>query len=318
MWWFGKKSKAQKANPILSATSFKPSAQAFRDRRYQSQDGLSLYARDYEAQNGAAKLPIVCLHGLTRNSADFEAVAPYMAATSRRIVVPDIRGRGHSDYDLSPSNYHPFTYALDIISLCDHLGIATAHFIGTSMGGLITMVIATLRPTLIASAVLNDVGPYLSSVGLLRIAALAPPSEDKAHGLFKDWGEAIVFVKSRNQSAFPQYTDEDWQAFTKRLVIEDKGQIRLNYDPAIFDIYKSVPANSKFDMSPAYLALATGRPILLVRGALSDVMTAHEANLMQTLSPHMQRLELAHIGHAPMLSEPQAKAKILAFFSDQA
>jgi pimeloyl-ACP methyl ester carboxylesterase len=291
-------------------------APTYADRTWVSDDGLRLYARDYAGAAGEAKLPIFCLHGLTRNSADFEDVAPYLTATGRRVIVPDTRGRGRSAYDPNPMNYHPWTYAGDLIKLADALGIQQAHFIGTSMGGLMTMVLATLRPTLIRSSVLNDVGPYLQAPALARIANYG----GIAAGPYDTWAEATAYAKKLNGVAFPHNSDADWMAFAKRLFQQGAdGKIRLAYDPAIFDIFKTVGANAPaFDMSVQYSALAAGRKITLVRGAISELLASSDADRMQALSGNFTRVEIADIGHAPMLSEPDAKAAIEAHLSDQA
>src|ERR1700761_9014972 len=134
---------------------------------------LVLHARDYAAACGQARAPVVCLHGLTRNARDFEALAPRLAARGRRVLAVDVRGRGRSAWDPDPSRYVPATYALDVLALMDALAIARAVFIGTSMGGRITMVVGALRPAAIAAAVINDVGPELAPEGLARIAGFA-------------------------------------------------------------------------------------------------------------------------------------------------
>jgi pimeloyl-ACP methyl ester carboxylesterase len=293
-----------------------PQAPEFVDRTWVSDDGLRLYARDYAGAAGEAKLPIFCLHGLTRNSADFEDVAPYLAATGRRVIVPDTRGRGRSAYDPSPMNYHLWTYAADLMKLADSLGIQQAHFIGTSMGGLMTMVLATLKPALIRSSVLNDVGPYLQTAALVRIGSYG----SIAAGPYDAWAEAADYAKKLNGASFAHYDDADWLAFARRLFRQgDDGKIRLAYDPAIFDAFKNANmAPPVFDMSVQYSALAMGRKITLVRGAVSELLSSSDGDRMQALSGNFTRVEIPGIGHAPMLSEPDAKAAIEAHLSDQA
>src|SRR4029079_8285398 len=129
----------------------------FAEREWRSRDGRTLYARDYAAVGGERSLPVICLHGLTRNSKDFTDVAPRIAADGRRVVVPDVRGRGRSAYDPNPKRYQPLIYARDVLGLLDMLGISKAVFIGTSMGGIMILMIAGLRRRAIAAAVLNDV-----------------------------------------------------------------------------------------------------------------------------------------------------------------
>ncbi|MDP2763239.1 MAG: alpha/beta fold hydrolase, partial [Brevundimonas sp.] len=147
--------------------------QTFAERRWSSSDGLSLYARDYAAAPGPAKLPVIAIHGLTRNSADFDAIAPLIAQSGRRVLAVDIRGRGQSDRAPDPMTYQPLNYAQDVLALLRDLGIERAVFLGTSMGGLITMALAAVRSKVIAAAIINDVGPEVAKEGLARIAAYA-------------------------------------------------------------------------------------------------------------------------------------------------
>jgi pimeloyl-ACP methyl ester carboxylesterase len=283
---------------------------AFTERHYSSEEGLPLFARDYAPASGQAGLSVIALHGLTRNSSDFEAVAPYIAALGHRVIVPDIRGRGLSAYDPQPLNYNLFSYAKDVIRLCEALGIGSAHFIGTSMGGLITMVIASLKPDLIKGVVLNDVGPSLSPKGLTRIASYTGKS-----GQASSWEEAVSVTKSINEIAFPNLSELEWLDFAKRLYTEDNnGQLRLNYDPAIADAFKVPQASGAgFDMTPLYLSLATPRRVLLIRGAQSDLLEPEQAQIMKALSPQFDQVDIEGVGHAPLLTEPKARHAIITY-----
>jgi pimeloyl-ACP methyl ester carboxylesterase len=168
----------------------------FEERHWTSHDGLSLYFRDYRASGD--RLPVICLHGLTRNSKDFEEIAPRIAAGGRRVIVLDVRGRGRSDRDPSPANYHPKTYARDVLGLMDSLGIAKAVFLGTSMGGIITMTLAALRPKAVAAAILNDVGPAVAPEGIARILAYT----GKDPGV-RSWQDAVDYVRRTSSAALP-------------------------------------------------------------------------------------------------------------------
>lgn len=290
-------------------------ASAYQDRWWFTEDGLRLYARDYPASPGRVKLPVVCLHGLTRNSADFEDIAPYMASLDRRVIVPDLRGRGLSQYDPDPSHYHLWTYAKDVLDLCDALGIGRAIFVGTSMGGLVTMALSTLRPNLVVSAVLNDIGPVLSPKGMARIDALVAHKPVS----LRNWHDAAVFVGEQNRQAFPNYTQADWLKFARRVFIKGKGDLlRMAYDPHITDAFRSVTeTNSSYDMASCFANLASGRKLLLVRGALSDVLEAGEAKKMASVAPKLKRVDVDYIGHAPTLTEPVALTAISDFLESQ-
>lgn len=277
------------------------------DRWWRSADGLSLYARDYAGAPGDARLPVVCLHGLTRNSADFEDVAPWMAAQGRRVLALDVRGRGRSAWDPHPANYHAGTYAADLLALFDQAGLGRAVFVGTSMGGLISMVLATMRPDLIGAAVLNDVGPKLAPGALARIADYVGKGAPAA-----DWAEAAAYIRALNGLAHPTYGDAQWDRFARRTFQPSPtGGLRLAYDPAIAQVFANFdPQAPQPDLTPLFLALTTGRPTLLIRGALSDLLQPEGATEMRTLAPTLRYAEVPDVGHAPDLGEPEARAAI--------
>ncbi len=280
----------------------------FVDRWWTSKDGLKLYARDYAGAAGPAKLPVLCLHGLTRNSADFEEVAPYIAATGRRVLALDVRGRARSARDPQPMNYHPLTYANDVMALLDHAGIAKAAFIGTSMGGLITMTVAALRPKAVAAVALNDIGPEVSPVGLARIAAYTGKAAPVT-----TWAEAAAYCRTNNGAVFPTWGDDNWMTMARRTFREDAdGKPVLDYDTDIAVPIRAAGAKALApNLWPLFKKLAKSRPLLLVRGGTSDLLDGKIAAKMRRAAPHMAYAEIAGIGHAPMLNEPDARAAIL-------
>jgi pimeloyl-ACP methyl ester carboxylesterase len=287
--------------------------QDFTDFFWTSPEGLPLHARDYAPQGGDQKLPVICIHGLTRNARDFEALAPRIAAMGRRVLAIDVRGRGLSAHDPNPMNYHPGTYAADILALLDAAKIEKAVFVGTSMGGLITMVLTSIKPEAIAAAVLNDVGPELSPVGLARIAGYTGLASR-----FETWDNAVAYAKAINEAAFPHYGPEDWDAFARRLFDEKEGAFVLAYDPDIAaPIRAAAEAAAKTqaeggqalappDMYPLFRALAKDRRLLLVRGGISDLIDPAIVERMSAAAPTMTYAEVPDVGHAPMLTEPEA------------
>lgn len=283
----------------------------YQERRWTSCDGLSLYARDYAAAGPSTALPVICLHGLTRNSRDFEDVAPLIARLGRRVLVPDMRGRGLSDWDPEPARYAPHTYVQDVLSLLDALGIAQAVFVGTSMGGIITMALANSRPEVIAAAILNDVGPVVDPHGIERIKGYVGDTSAVA-----DWTDAQHYVRLTNEVAFPDYVSEDWDRFARRLFREIDGVPRLDYDPGIAlqlksDLYKAPDAEAW----ELFRKLAAGRPTLLVRGETSDLLSEDIAAEMRAVAPGMQQVNVPRVGHAPMLTEPEAVQAIRDFLA---
>ena len=275
----------------------------FADLVWTSDDGLALYARDYAPTAPVSGVPIICIHGLTRNARDFEDLAPRLAALGRRVIAVDVRGRGRSARDPQPLNYHPGTYAGDMVALLAATGIEKAAFIGTSMGGIIAMVLASIRPEAIGGAVLNDVGPELSPVGLTRIGGYVGGGS-----AFAGWDEAAAYAKAINGAAFPDYTDADWAVFARRLVDEAAdGTLTLASDPDIAAPFKAAdPDAPAADMTPLFRALAACGPLLLVRGGISDLIDPPIVERMRGAAPAMAYAEVPGVGHAPMLTEPEA------------
>ena len=284
----------------------------YAERRWKSRDGLSLYARDYAPAGDGDRLPVICLHGLTRNSADFEDLAPWLASLGRRVIVPDTRGRGRSDYDPQPMRYLPRTYGRDVVEMMDALAVRRAIFLGTSMGGLIMMVVAATSGRRMAAAILNDVGPEIAPEGLARISAYAGKPVT-----IGDWADARAYVKRNNAVAFPDFEDPDWDRLARRSFREDEsGKPVLDYDPHIAD-----PIRAGKGKAPNWLAwflfrrLARGRPALLVRGETSDILSRDIARRMQARVPAMQFAEVPGVGHAPGLDEPEARSAIERFLA---
>ena len=281
---------------------------AFEERRWTSGDGLRLCTRDYPAVGASVRLPVVCLHGLTRNSKDFEELGPRIAERGRRVLVPDVRGRGMSAYDSNPANYHPKIYARDMLTLMDSLEISRAVFIGTSMGGIITMTLAALRSKAVAAAILNDVGPAVAPEGIARILAYT----GKDPGV-RNWADAIEYVGRTNASALPGLEQEDWRKFAERTFRDLGNGPELDYDPAISGPLKPPSRLTKLAAWLLFRRLARSRPTLLIRGALSDIISRDIAERMKRHAPGLELAEVPGVGHAPMLTEPVAVAAIEDF-----
>lgn len=279
----------------------------YRDGYLELADGLRLHYRDYPG--AADRVPLLCLHGLTRNSRDFAEFAERYSP-ERRVVALDFRGRGLSQYDPVPARYTPLTYAGDVIQLLDTLTIPEAVFVGTSLGGLVTMVIAATTPQRIAAAILNDVGPDVDPEGIGRI--LTYVGKDVR---FESWDDAAERIAANQVGAFERYTHEDWIRMAKRSCREENGEIRFDYDMAISEPFKTAGATPQLDLWPLFAALAK-KPLLVVRGAKSDLLTAATAAKMQQVAPEMRLATIAGVGHAPDLNEPEAVAAIDEFLSD--
>ena len=285
---------------------------AFVELTYTGAGGLALYARDYAGSGGPARCPVICIHGLTRNSADFGEVAPWIAAQGRRVIAVDIRGRGRSGRDPDAKRYNPAVYAGDVLTLLDKAGIARAVFIGTSMGGIITMVIAMKRLPAIAAAVLNDVGPVISMAGLMRIKGYVGKGRP-----VESWDDAAEYIKSINEVAFPDNSMADWHVWAKRTFRSDAdGRISLDYDPQIAIAIQGAKLKPTSLMAKLlYRRLARNRPTLLIRGASSDIVGPKEASYMRKAAPGLRYAEVPGIGHAPTLMEPAAQAALADFLA---
>jgi pimeloyl-ACP methyl ester carboxylesterase len=283
-------------------------SQGYSDHFFATADGPRLHYRDYPAVGGARGVPILCLHGLTRNVSDFEGLAPRLAALGRRVIVASQRGRGSSDRDPQAERYQPLTYAGDMIGLLDALKIDRAVFVGTSMGGLMTMIIAATQPDRLAAAVLNDIGPEIATAGLDRIKANVASRDPVA-----TWDDAAARSREANLAAFPKRADdrEFWLDFAHKTWVElGDGRIGLAYDGAIVDQIDSsaVPP----DMWPFWEPF-NRFPTLLVRGGISDLLTAETAAEMRRRKPDLDFVEVPDIGHAPFMTEPEAWGAIEAF-----
>ena len=278
----------------------------YRDGYFAIRDGLKLHYRDYAGS--ADRPPLLCLHGLTRNVRDFadfaERHSPHF-----RVIALDFRGRGMSDHDPLPARYTPLLYAGDVIELLDQLGIAQAIFVGTSLGGLVTLAIAAMAPDQIAAAILNDVGPELGDVGLDHIRKYVGRGER-----FASWDEAAQAIERNQHAAFPNYQAADWLAAAHRHCRESEGRVVFDYDPAIADAFNVAEATPKVDMWPLFMALAR-KPLLVVRGELSELLRPETLERLREAAPDMKSVIVPQVGHAPMLDEPEAAAAIDSFLA---
>ena len=283
--------------------------QAYSDGYVQLRDVLRMHYRDYA---GSLDLPpLLCLHGLTRNAHDFAKFAERYSPQFR-VIVAEFRGRGESDHDPVPARYNPLTYAGDVIELLDSLAIEQAVFVGTSLGGLVTMALAAMAPDRIRAAILNDVGPELNDAGIDRIMTYL--GKDVR---FQSWEAAAAAIADKHGPAFPNHGPEDWMAMARRHCRERDGEIAFDYDMAIVEPFNISGPVPKVDMWPLFLALAQ-KPLLLVRGELSELLSASSFARMKEAAPSARSATITGVGHAPELSEPEAVAAIDSFLESLA
>ena len=273
---------------------------------FDSHDGLRLYSRVYAA---AADAPVVlCLHGLMRNSRDFGALAVHLAARYR-VIVPDVRGRGLSARDPNFNNYQLPVYLRDILTLLAGLGAARVTIIGTSMGGLMAMLLAATQPKLVSRIVLNDVGPEVDPRGLERIRGYAGRASP-----VRSWAEAAAQVRADYGAAWPDLSDARWDEIARLSYrANEQGVPELDADPLIREPLRDT-SRAAPDLWPLWGALARV-PILAIRGAHSDVLSAATLQRMQRGKPDLEVLTVANRGHAPLLDEPDCVAAIERFLA---
>jgi pimeloyl-ACP methyl ester carboxylesterase len=279
----------------------------FGETNWTTPDGLRLYARVYESKRSAAPT-VLCLAGLTRNGRDFEDLAPHLQQCYR-VIVPDMRGRGLSAWDPNPQNYQPAIYIRDILALLDMLGAAQVSIIGTSLGGLLAMMMAAGYRSRIAAIVLNDIGPEADPKGLDRIKGYAgrlPPP--------KDWSDAIAQTRSMFDDAWPNLPADRWSTIVRRGYREDAaGAVRVDADPMIGEMLRAAPAATA-TLWPFWSVLR-GIPMLAIRGERSDILSAAVFARMKAENPELVQLEVAQRGHVPLLDEPECLAAIDGFLA---
>lgn len=268
-----------------------------------SADGLTLRYRDF-AGSADGRPPILCIPGLTRNSRDFDALAAEFAGPWRVICV-DLRGRGLSDYARDPASYVPAWYVADMLALLDHLALPRVVAVGTSLGGIVTMLLALAAPGRIAAAVLNDIGPDIEPAGLARIRGHVGQGRS-----FPTWMHAARGYAEIAGATYPDFALADWLRMAKRVMaVGPAGRIAFDYDMKIAEPFNAPPPAEPFDMWPAFRALGSG-PVLAIRGELSDLLSAATLDKMVAELPGLESCTIARTGHVPTLEEPAALAAI--------
>ncbi|MEE8271043.1 MAG: alpha/beta hydrolase [Alphaproteobacteria bacterium] len=274
----------------------------YRDGFVSAQDGKRLYYRDYGPPHGAATT-VLCLPGLARNSSDFDALASRLAA-DRRVVCPDYRGRGRSDYDRDWRHYAPPSVAYDIATMLTALGIERAVAVGTSLGGLLAMGLAVSRPTVLRGAVLNDVGPDLPAGGLRRVRDYI--ARDRP---LPDWPAAVATLQRMMPTvSVPEPAEDGWLTLAKGTWRESEdGLLRYDFDARLAKTLDRDGAAP--DLWPLFRALARV-PLVAVRGAVSDILTAETFARMAETAADLTPVTVDGVGHTPNLQEPECREAI--------
>jgi pimeloyl-ACP methyl ester carboxylesterase len=274
---------------------------------FESQDGLRLFSRVYVPPHADAPV-VLCLHGLMRNGRDFEELAPRLAQRCR-VIVPDVRGRGLSARDPNFNNYQIPVYLRDTQALLAGLGAGRVTVIGTSMGGLIGMLLAVVPPAVVVRLVLNDIGPEVDPAGLERIRGYAGKSAP-----VRSWEEAVAQVRNTYSEAWPDLSDARWEKIARLSYRANaQGLPEEDADPRIAEPLRNSSAAAP-DLWPLWGTLER-LPMLVIRGAQSDILSAATLARMQRTKPDLKVLSVANRGHAPLLDEPECLAAIDEFLA---
>jgi pimeloyl-ACP methyl ester carboxylesterase len=267
-----------------------------------SNDGLRLHYRDYPGNT--SRPPILCIPGLTRNARDFEAVAARLAGDWRVISV-ELRGRGESAFAKDAMTYAPLTYLQDLEALIRELGLGRFVLFGTSLGGLMTMLLASADSERIAAALLNDIGPELEPRGLDFIRSYVGKPQN-----WPTWLHAARALAEAQRDRYPDWPIDQWLVYAKRLCrLTSGGRIVLDYDMRIAEPFRLPGGEAGVDLWPAFRSLAE-TPTLLLRGELSDLLSPATVARMQAEHPRLEVVEVPRVGHAPTLDEPESQAAI--------
>ena len=288
---------------------------AFAEFTYPSQDGLQLAARIYGEALSGAKLPVVCLPGLTRNARDFHDLALYLAHQApqrRKVIAFDYRGRGRSQYDLDWRNYNVAVEAGDVMAGLAALGIGRAAFIGTSRGGLIMLVLATARPALLGAAVLNDIGPAIEREGLAQIRSYLT-----ARPKLMSFADAVAFQKKVNGTGFSALSDADIERYVRAFYREEKDGLVADFDPALVNTLDGLDLDAPMPaLWPQFQTLAA-IPLMAIRGQNSKLLSEETLAQMKRQAPAMETVTVAGQAHAPLL-ETAGLPQTIAAFLDRA
>ncbi|MEJ8573661.1 alpha/beta hydrolase [Microbaculum marinum] len=283
----------------------------WRDVLVTAQDGLRIHVRDYPGES--RHLPVVCLPGLTRNGRDFHELARFLSTHKdrpRRVLAVDFRGRGGSGYDPNWKNYTPSTELADVLDVLTACRVDAACFVGTSRGGLVTMLMAAARPSALRAAILNDIGPEIEGRGLLRIKNLLSATRDPG-----SWEQATDTLRRAYEQQFPAVDDAGWASYTRKTFADRDGRPVRDFDPKLMKTLENVDFNQPLQtIWPQFDGLAKV-PLMVVRGEHSDILSEKTLAGMTARRTNTEVVIAEGSGHAPMLTEPDILGRIAAFIA---
>lgn len=279
----------------------------FEDGYWDSADGLRLHYRDYSGP--ATRTPIICMPGLTRNARDFEPIAELLGG-KRRMIAIDFRGRGDSAYAKDPMSYMPITYMQDVDALLRALDLKSFITLGTSLGGIVSMLLATVWKDKMKGAILNDIGPDIGAKGAERIRSYVGQTRS-----FETWVHAARSMAEAHGAVYPDFKLDDWLRLAKRTCkLSNNGRIVFDYDMKIAEPFKLPGGEAGVDLWPVFDSLS-GIPLLVLRGATSDILEKPVATKMLKKHGAATLVTIPRVGHAPSLDEPEALEAIKGFLA---
>jgi pimeloyl-ACP methyl ester carboxylesterase len=290
----------------------KPENSAPRDIFFTARDGLRLHAYHYPAYGVARSLarPVLCLPGLTRNGRDFHDLALALSCDLRNprdVYTFDYRGRGLSEFDPDWRNYAVPIEMLDVLDLITVAGLESVAIVGTSRGGLISMLMAAARPAVMGALVLNDIGPVVERSGLARISAYVGRVP-----VPNSWADAAKLLRDLNKRAFPKVTDQEWEEVARQWYNEVKGRPAPGYDQKLCNAL-SVLDGPMPSLWPQFEALRR-IPLLVLRGENSDLLSVATVEEMRRRHANFSALTVPNQGHAPLLKDKPTIDAIRDFF----
>jgi pimeloyl-ACP methyl ester carboxylesterase len=292
----------------LKTNACADAADAPRSMFISAQDGLRLHVREY-GPRAATAVPVVCLPGLTRTTADFDMLAPALAydRPGRRVIAIDSRGRGRSEYDSNPLNYNLAVESADVVAVLTAIELGQAIFVGSSRGGLLSMLLAVAHPNTLAGAILHDIGPVIEPKGLARIKSYVGKLPQPA-----SFAEGAETLRRLFDAQFPKLTADQWLTAAHHTWKTEGGKLMLTYDERLartlaeFDVERPPPPMwNEFDAMARI-------PILVIRGANSDILSSATVDTMKARHPTLEVIEVADQGHVPLL-EGELIGRIAAF-----
>ena len=278
-----------------------------RDLFVTAQDGLSLHVLEFGSR-ASVRTPIMCLPGFSRTAEDFRTLAEALAREGRRVLALDSRGRGSSQFDTDPKNYSLAVELADLISVLTALEAMPAILIGSSRGGLLAMLLAVQRPTMLAGVILNDIGPVIETTGLLRIKGYLGKLPSP-----RSFAEGAAILRKLSEDQFPTLTEADWLTAARRTWRHDGNGFALTYDPRLAEAFAAFSPDAAPPPIWAQFDALAHVPVMVVRGANSDILSAQTVAAMRERRSSMESLEVPDQGHTPLLAEPEVIARIAAF-----